>query len=58
VFGRGWLRDDHFAHCVYVRSIFDWASLKACEDGHGYYDINDKWVRGKGPSNERQVLIK
>jgi len=38
--------------------IFDWASLKACEDGHGYYDINDKWVRGKGPSNERQVLIK
>lgn len=40
--------------CAY---IFDWNTMQGCEDGHGYYDINDKWVRGKGPTNERQVLV-
>ena len=40
--------------CAY---IFDWNTMKGCEDGHGYHDINGQWVRGKGPTNERQVLV-
>ena len=37
--------------------IWNWSTGKGCDDGHGYYDINNKWVRGRGPTNERQVLV-
>ena len=36
--------------------IFDWNSLKACDDGHGYTNAEGKWVKGKGPVTERQVV--
>ena len=37
--------------------IFDWNTMKECEDGHGYHDINGVWQRGKGPRTDRQVLL-
>ena len=40
--------------CAY---IFNWGSLKGCDDPHGYTDINGNWKRGKGPVTERQKLI-
>ena len=36
--------------------IFDWSSMKACDDPHGYHDINGVWQRGKGPKTDRQIL--
>lgn len=40
--------------CAY---IWNWSTGRGCDDGHGYHDINGNWVRGKGPTNERQVLV-
>ena len=37
--------------------IFNWKTLKPCDDGHGYTDAQGKWVRGKGPKTDRQVLL-
>ena len=37
--------------------IFDWNTMKECEDGHGYHDINGVWQRGKGPRTDRQILL-
>ena len=40
--------------CAY---IFNWSTLKGVDDNHGYYDINNKRVTGKGPKTEKQVLL-
>lgn len=37
--------------------IFDWATMTACDDPHGYHDINGVWRRGEGPKTDRQVLL-
>ena len=42
--------------------IFDWNTLQAIEDGHGYHNEHDVWVRTKNgepgkPANDRQVLF-
>ena len=38
--------------------IFSYATLKECDDPHGYTDINGKWQKGKGPRTDRQVWPK
>jgi hypothetical protein len=40
--------------CAY---IFDWTTMRGCNDSHGYHDINGVWQRGKGPKTDRQVLL-
>ena len=37
--------------------IFNWQTLKPCDDGHGYTNAQGKWVKGKGPKTDRQVLL-
>jgi hypothetical protein len=43
--------------------IFDWNTLKPIEDGHGYHNEKNVWVRTKhgdfgSPANDRQILFK
>ena len=38
--------------------IFSYASLKQCNDGHGFTDLDGKWRRGSGIKHPRQKLMK
>lgn len=37
--------------------IFNWNTLKPMKDNHGYYDINNKRVKGDFPRTDRQIYL-